>query len=71
MLAEIKTYLMMLKASGNFAMLKKVETFTRTFPKTPSGYDFSTFDIDKYILRINDAVKKTEDEIIKDGYYSI
>ena len=70
-LAEIKTYLVMLKASGNFSLLNEIQAFTRTFPKTTTGCDFSNFDIDKYIARINDAVNKTEAEIVKDGYYSI
>ena len=64
-LAEIKTYLMMLKADGKTALLNEIETFTKTFP------GFESFAIDDYIRSINAAVLKTESEIIKDKKFSI
>lgn len=64
-LAEIKTYLMILKAEGQQRQLKDIEDFTKTFP----GYE--KFSIDGYIASINDAVSKTEEAIKKDSKYSI
>ena len=61
-LAEIKTYLVMLKASGNFTLLTEIEQFTQTFPAV-KGADFSKFQIDNYIALINNSVNKSEGEI--------
>jgi hypothetical protein len=69
-LAEIKTYLMMLKAEGNIGLLNEIEKFTRSFGVT-NGNDFRTFAVDEYIKRINQSVGKTEKDITGDPYYSI
>ena len=69
-LAEIKTYLVMLKASGNFTLLTEIEQFTRTFPEV-KGSDFKNFKIDKYLALINAAVGKSDDEIKGNSNYSI
>jgi hypothetical protein len=69
-LAEIKTYLIMLKASGNFTLLTEIEQFTQTFPSV-NGCDFKSFKIDNYISLINDSVGKSEAEVTGNGYYSI
>ncbi len=70
-LADIKIYLTMLKAAGNFALLKEIEKFTRTFPRTKTGYSFSSFTIDNYITMINAAVGKTDKEITGNPGHSI
>ena len=36
-LAEIKTYLITLKAEGQLTLLREIETFTRAFPPTAKG----------------------------------
>ena len=70
-LAEIKTYLVTLKAEGDLKLLQEIETFTRAFPKTQKGTDFSTFTIDGYIDLINKAVGKSDSAIMKDELHSI
>lgn len=50
MMAEIKTYLNMLKAEGRSDLLSAIKDFTTSFP----GY--GGFTIDGYIQKINDAV---------------
>lgn len=65
-LAEIKTYLNMLKADGKTQMLDSIVAFTRTF-----GGNFANFTIDGYIARVNQAVSRTEQEIIGDELYGI
>lgn len=50
-MAEIKTYLMMLKADGRADMLSAIKEFTTSFP----GY--TGFTIDGYIQQINNAAK--------------
>src|SRR5215471_11784306 len=50
-MAEIKTYLMMLKVDGRADLLSDIKNFTTTFP----GY--SGFTIDGYIQQINAALK--------------
>jgi hypothetical protein len=70
-LAEIKTYLMTLKAEGQLGLLHEIETFTRAFPPTQNGTDFSTFTIDEYIDRINDAVGKSKKELREEELHSI
>ena len=69
-LAEIKTYLMLLKADGNTILLKEIETFTQSFGKVGTA-NFSNFTIDTYIALINQAVSRTEAEIKGDPNYSI
>lgn len=66
-LAEIKTYLMMLKAD-NSGLLRQITDFTRTF-----GNEFATFTIDAYIARINEAAAegKSRHQILSDSLYSI
>ena len=51
MLAEIKSYLVMLKADGRVDLLSAIQTFTRSF-----GSTWAAFDIDQYIGRINATV---------------
>jgi hypothetical protein len=67
-LAEIKTYLTMLKAEGKHGLLQEIETFTRSFPKTERGTDFSNFRIDSYIALISQAVavKKSDEALLWD-----
>lgn len=50
MMAEIKTYLTMLKAEGRADLLSQIKDFTTSFP----GY--GGFTIDGYIQKINQAV---------------
>jgi hypothetical protein len=50
LLADIKTFLVMLKADGETALLEEIETFTGTFEKG--------FKLEGFIGKINDAVKK-------------
>jgi hypothetical protein len=47
MMAEIKTFLQMMKAEGNNTVLNEITELTRTFP----GYD--AWSVDSYIERIN------------------
>jgi hypothetical protein len=70
-LAEIKTYLMTLKAEGKLGLLQEIQTFTRAFPPTPKGTDFSTFTIDGYIDRINQAIGKSDEDLKADELHSI
>jgi hypothetical protein len=70
-LAEIKTYLMTLKAQGKLGLLQEIETFTRAFPPTQNGTDFSNFRINDYINYINLAHDKSDQEIMDDENYSI
>ncbi len=70
-LAEIKTYLMLLKAAGKQGLLQEIETFTRSFPPTAAGTDFSGFSIDKYIELINDAVGKPDEDLMDEELHSI
>jgi hypothetical protein len=70
-LAEIKTYLMTLKAEGQLGLLHEIQTFTRAFPPTQKGTDFSTFTIDGYIDRINLAVGKSDKELRDEELHSI
>jgi hypothetical protein len=70
-LAEIKTYLMTLKAEGKLGLLREIETFTRAFPPTVKGTDFSNFRIDEYIKYINKAVGKSDQAIMDDELHSI
>ena len=69
-LAEIKTYLMMLKATGETRLLNEIETFTKSFGKV-GNTDFGKFTIDGYIDLINKAVGRTEQDIKGDAKYSI
>jgi hypothetical protein len=46
--AEIKTYLMMLKAENKIALLNEIRDFTRSF-----GAKYAAFTIDGYIAKIN------------------
>ncbi len=64
-LAEIKTYLTILKAEGKQDLIKGIEEFTQTFE------GFEDFTVDKYILHVNSAVTKTEEQIKKDDKYGI
>ena len=57
-LAEIKTYLRTLQASGEAAKLTAIRDFTRSF-----GSPYDTFTIDAYIERINGAVNLSADAI--------
>jgi len=70
-LAEIKTYLVTLKAEGKLRLLQEIETFTRAFPPTQRGTDFSNFRIDEYIKYINKAVGKSDKAIMDDELHSI
>jgi hypothetical protein len=64
-LAEIKTYLVMLKAAGELTMLQDIAAFTSSF----RGYE--KFTIDSYIQYINGSVSRTEEDIVADAKYSI
>ena len=57
-LAEIKTYLVMLKGAGELALLQDIQGFTASF----NGY--KKFTIDRYIRDINSSVGRTEKQII-------
>jgi hypothetical protein len=70
-LAEIKTYLVTLRAEGKLGLLQEIQTFTRAFPPTANGTDFSTFTIDSYIERINEAVGKSDEELQEEELHSI
>ena len=69
-LAEIKTYLMMLKAEGKTAVLNEIQDFTRSFGKV-GKCDFGGFTIDKYIKSIDSITDKTDAAIKADCRYSI
>lgn len=66
-LAEIKTYLMMLKAESS-SLLNDIRDFTRSF-----GNEFANFEIDTYIAHINKAAAKgkSRHQILSDSLYSI
>lgn len=64
-LAEIKTYLVMLKAEGSVGLLAEIEKFTSSFE------GFEGFTVDGYIQHVNTSVSKTEDQIKQDEKYSI
>jgi hypothetical protein len=63
MLAEIKTYLNLLRSKNRNDLLKEIENFTRTFP------DFETFTINNYIATINEFAEKEPD--VTNKKYSI
>ncbi|CAH0991817.1 hypothetical protein SIN8267_01932 [Sinobacterium norvegicum] len=65
-LAEIKSYLMMLKADGEQTLLNSIVDFTQSF-----GSPFDTFNIDTYIARINAAVNQSENAIKADSLFGI
>jgi len=65
LLAEIKSYLMMLKAE-NSPHLGSITRFTQSF-----GGSFANFDIDSYIATINGAVGKSEADIMQDPGFGI
>lgn len=76
-LAEIKSYLQMLKAAGATRELDDIKAFTRAFGKVGKD-DFSNFTIDGYIAYINAAAQKyantgpeRDAEITSDGMFSI
>ncbi|MBX9699241.1 MAG: hypothetical protein K2X74_07375 [Acetobacteraceae bacterium] len=69
-LAEIKTYLVMLQADGRQDMLRKIEQFTQSFGKV-GKCDFAKWTVDGYIAHINTAVGKSDDEIRGDCSHSI
>jgi hypothetical protein len=48
LLAEIKSYLVMLQAEGNLLLLDEIVRFTRSF-----GGKYATFTIEKYIAKVN------------------
>lgn len=51
LMAEIKTFLVMLKAYGKQSLLDEIETLTKTFPK------YEGWTIEKYIQSINNAAR--------------
>jgi len=63
MLAEIKTYLNLLRSKNRNDLLKEIEDFTRTFPK------LKTFTITNYIATINEIAEKEPD--VTNEKYSI
>jgi hypothetical protein len=69
-LAEIKTYLMMLKAAANTQLLSEIETFTKSFGIV-GKCNFGNFTIENYIRLINDAVNKSDAELRGNCNYSI
>ncbi|HUN44120.1 MAG TPA: hypothetical protein VMU81_27830 [Acetobacteraceae bacterium] len=69
-LAEIKTYLMTLKANGNTTLLQEIEAFTKSFGVVGSC-NFGNFRIDNYIASINNAVGRSDADIKADGNFSI
>lgn len=64
-LAEIKTYLVMLKAEGEKTLLDDIQSFCQTFA------GFEAWTIDDYIARVNKAVNMSEADIKKEKMYSI
>jgi hypothetical protein len=58
LLADIKTFLVMLQADDNTALLKEIEVFTGTFHKG--------FKLDAFIKRINGVVN--DKELLKDEF---
>lgn len=65
-LAEIKTYLNILKADGQQQILDSIRQFTRSF-----GAPYDTFTVDNYIARVNDAVNHTEEQILGEELFGI
>jgi hypothetical protein len=63
-LAEIKTYLALLKAA-NSPLLKEIRDFTRSFG------GFEQFSIDDYIANVNQAVDKSRSQVLADAKFSI
>lgn len=63
MLAEIKTYLNLLRSKNRNDLLKEIEDFTRTFPK------LKTFTITNYIATLNEIAEKEPD--VTNEKYSI
>lgn len=64
-LAEIKTYLVMLKAAGEKTLLGDIQAFCQTFA------GFGAWTIDDYIARVNKAVNMSEADIKQEKMYSI
>jgi len=58
-LAEIKTYLVMLQADARYDLLGAIETFTQSF-----GGDFAKFTIPGFIMRINNIVTLGDQALI-------
>ncbi|HEX4135061.1 MAG TPA: hypothetical protein VHY84_10665 [Bryobacteraceae bacterium] len=56
MLAEIKTYLVILQAAGRFDLLGSIEVFTQSF-----GGIFTDFTVPGYIARINNIVTLSDE----------
>ncbi|HTW29557.1 MAG TPA: hypothetical protein VME92_20700 [Acetobacteraceae bacterium] len=69
-LADIKTYLVGLKAAGNTKLLQEIEAFTRTFGVV-GKCDFGKFTIDTYIERINGINGKSDAQLTGDANFSI
>lgn len=69
-LAEIKTFLMTLKAEGKTGLLREIEQFTQSFGKV-GKCDFSLWTVDAYIQHINTIGQKTDKQITGDCSYSI
>jgi hypothetical protein len=76
-LASIKTYLAMLYADSNTALLTEIEDFTRSFGIV-DGTDFTKFTPRSYILYINEsgstyinATDEMDNAIFKDGKFGI
>jgi hypothetical protein len=76
-LAEIKTYLQMLKAEGATQHLADIKEFTRSFGVV-GKVDFGKFTVDDYIAYINktaaryvNAGPEMDKEIVGDGEFSI
>lgn len=66
-LAEIKTYLMLLKAE-NSGLLQEITDFTRSF-----GGKFANFSVDAYVAHVNSAAADglSRKQILSDPLYSI
>jgi hypothetical protein len=69
-LAEIKTYFMLLKAEGNVTLIKEIETFTKSFGVVNKN-DFRKFTIESYIARVNDAVNQSDRQIRRNGLFGV
>lgn len=64
LLAEIKSYLVILKAEGEMSLLNEIERFTQSFQ------GFEGFTVDNYIAKVNTIGGLTEQQI-KDKDFSI
>jgi hypothetical protein len=64
LLAEIKTYLVILQAENKILLLNEIESFTKSF-----GGNFSNFTIKKYIEKINSIAASPPN--LKDERFSI